>query len=93
MGYDRDDSFPLDFEPNGIPFGSKSKGKLSPRSHPIQFERKWNTIFLSVACLQRVMLIGSMLQVVWRRRVRLLMYLSAFVIDRRALFWATCNYE
>jgi len=27
MGYDRGDSFPFDFEPNGIPFGSKSKGK------------------------------------------------------------------
>ena len=24
-----------------IPFGSKSKGKLSPRSYPIQLERKW----------------------------------------------------
>ena len=36
------------FEPNGIPFGSKSKGKLSPRSYPIHCERKWNTIFLSV---------------------------------------------
>ena len=23
----------------------KSKGKLSPRSYPIQFERKWNTVF------------------------------------------------
>ena len=26
MGYDRGDSIPFDFEPNGIPFGSKSKG-------------------------------------------------------------------
>ena len=41
MGYDRDDSFPLNFEPNRTPFGSKSKGKLSPRSYPIQCERKW----------------------------------------------------
>ena len=40
MGYDRGDSFPFDFEPNGNPFGSKSKGKLSPRSYPIQCERK-----------------------------------------------------
>ena len=47
MGYDRGDSFPFDFEPNGNPFGSKSKGKLSLRSYPIQFERKWNTSFLS----------------------------------------------
>ena len=48
MGYDRDDSFSFDFESNGIPFGSKSKEKLSPRPFPIEFERKWNTSFLSV---------------------------------------------
>ena len=48
MGYDRGDSFRLDFEPNGIPFGSKSKGNLSPRSYPIQCERKWDYSFLSV---------------------------------------------
>ena len=48
MGYDNGDSFPFDFEPNGIPFGSKSKGKLSPRSYPIQYERKWKYSFLSV---------------------------------------------
>ena len=40
MGYDRGDSSPFDLEPNGILFGSK--GKLSPRSYPIQFERKKN---------------------------------------------------
>ena len=40
MENDRGDSFPLDFEPNGIPFVSKLKGKLSPRSDTIQFERK-----------------------------------------------------
>ena len=45
MGYDRGDSIPFDFEPNGIPFGSNSKGKLSPRSYPIQFERKWKYSF------------------------------------------------
>ena len=48
MGYDRDDSFSFNFEPNGILFGSKSKGRLSPRSYPIQFERKWKYSFLSV---------------------------------------------
>ena len=35
MGYDRGNSFPFDFEPNEIPFGSKSKGKLLPWSYPI----------------------------------------------------------
>ena len=48
MGYDRDDSFPFDFEPNGIPFGSKSKGRLSPRSYPIQYERKMKYSFISL---------------------------------------------
>ena len=43
------DSFPLEFELNEFQFGSESKGKLSPRSYPIQSERKWNTSFLSVA--------------------------------------------
>ena len=47
MGYDRGDSFPFDFKPNGIPFSSKSKGKLSPPSYPIQCERKWKYSFLS----------------------------------------------
>ena len=45
MGYDRGDSFPFDFEPNGISFDSKSKGKLSSRSYPIQYERKWKYSF------------------------------------------------
>ena len=44
MGYDRGDSFTFDFEQNGIPFGSKSKGKLSPRSYPIKFEWKRFTL-------------------------------------------------
>ena len=48
MGYDRDDRFPFDLEPNWIPFGSKLKGKLSPRSYPIQCERKWKYSFLCV---------------------------------------------
>ena len=48
MGYDRGDSLPLDFELNGIPFGSKSKGKLSPRPYPIQYQRKLKYSFLSV---------------------------------------------
>ena len=41
--------FPFNFESNGNPFGSKSKGKLSPRSYPIQCERKWKYSFLSVS--------------------------------------------
>jgi len=48
MGYDCGDSFPFDFEPVGFQFGSKSEGKLSRRSYPIQRERKWNASFLTV---------------------------------------------
>ena len=51
MGYDRCDSFPFDFEPYGITFGSKSKGKLSPRSYPIQCERKWKYSFISAVVI------------------------------------------
>ena len=54
MGYYRGDSFPFNFKPNVVPFGSKSEGKLSPRSYPIQFERKWNTSSLSVAVREDV---------------------------------------
>ena len=35
-------------QPNGIPSGSKSEGKRSPRSYSILFERKWKSSFLSV---------------------------------------------
>ena len=45
MEYDHGGSFPFDFEPYGVPFDSKSKGK---RSYPIQFERNWKYSFLSV---------------------------------------------
>ena len=57
MGYDRDDSFTLNFEPNGFPFGSKLKAKLSPRSYPIQFQRKYKYSFLSV--FRRVVYAGN----------------------------------
>ena len=60
MGYDRGDSFPFNFEPNGFPFGSKSKRKLSPQPYPIRFERKWKYSFLSVAqYLQSVFSLGG----------------------------------
>ena len=48
MGYDHGDSYFFNSDPNGIPFSSKSKRKLSPRPYTIQCERKWNTSFLSV---------------------------------------------
>ena len=48
MGYGCGDSFYFNFVPNGIPFGSKSKGNLSPQPYPIRFEGKWKYSFLSV---------------------------------------------
>ena len=41
--------FTFRFKPNGIPFGSKSKVKLSLQSYPIQCERKYT--FLSAHML------------------------------------------
>ena len=55
MGYDRGDSFLIDFEPNGIPFGSKSKGKFSQRSYAIECERKWKYSFLSGVSMGLIM--------------------------------------
>ena len=49
LEYDRSDSFPFDFEPNGITFSSKSKGKLPLRSYSIQFEETWKCVVLSVS--------------------------------------------
>ena len=37
---------------NGIPFGVKSKGKLSPRLYSIQFERKCKAIPVSIGTLR-----------------------------------------
>ena len=39
MGYDRDDSFPFDFEPNGIPFGSENRKENCHQDH-ISFNLK-----------------------------------------------------
>ena len=49
MGYGCVDSFPFNLEPNGIKFGSKLKGKLSPQPYLIRFERKLKYSFLSVS--------------------------------------------
>ena len=46
MGYDRGDSFPFNFEPNGILFGSKSKEKLCQHDHiPFNVKRNRNIVF------------------------------------------------
>ena len=39
MGYVHGDSFPLDFEPNRIPFGSKLKEKLSKTEKKVQMKK------------------------------------------------------
>ena len=47
MGYDHGDSFPFDFEPNGIQFGSENQnGKLSNHDHiPFNMKGKGNIVF------------------------------------------------
>ena len=46
MGYGGcGDSFPFNFEPNGILFGLKSKGKLSPQPYPFDLKGNGNTVF------------------------------------------------
>ena len=37
---DRGDSFPFDFEPNGIPFGSENRTESCPHDHLIPFYLK-----------------------------------------------------
>ena len=44
MGYDRGDSFPLDFESNGFPFGSENRKENSHHDH-IPFNVKGNIVF------------------------------------------------
>ena len=52
MGYDRGDSFPLDFEHKWMSICfRKSKRKLSPRSYPIKCERNRKYSFLSMSDL------------------------------------------
>ena len=52
MGYEHGDNFSFDSEPNGFPFGSNSKGKLSPRSSFIELQRKWNIYFHNMHGIQ-----------------------------------------
>ena len=47
--FDRGDTFTFDVGPNGIFVWSKSKGKLSPRSYSLQFEKEYKSIFLRVS--------------------------------------------
>ena len=46
MGYDRGDSFPFDFEPNEIPFGSENWKENCPHDHiPFNVKGKGNIVF------------------------------------------------
>jgi len=45
MGYDRGDSFPFDFETNGIPFGSKER----KTAFHIEWDMIVVTVFLSIS--------------------------------------------
>ena len=45
IGYDHDDSFPFDFELNGIPFGSENRKENCHHNH-IPFNLKGNGILV-----------------------------------------------
>ena len=45
MGYDRGDRFPFDFEPNGNPFGSPSKGKCHHDHIPLNLKGNGILVF------------------------------------------------
>ena len=45
MGYDRGDSFPFVFEPNGVPFGSENRKENCHHDH-IPFNEKGNRILV-----------------------------------------------
>ena len=45
MGYDRDDNFPIDFEPNGFPFGSENRKENCHYDH-IPSNLKENTLIV-----------------------------------------------
>ena len=45
MGYDRGDSFPFDFEPNEVPFGSENRKETCPHDH-IPFNMKGKGIIV-----------------------------------------------
>ena len=46
MGYDRGDSFPFDFETNGIPFGSENRKENCHRDHiPFNMKGIGNIVF------------------------------------------------
>ena len=46
MGYDCGDSFPVDFEPNGIPFGSENRQENCHHDHiPFNVKGKGNIVF------------------------------------------------
>ena len=50
MGYDRGDSFPFDFEPNGIPLGSENRKENCHHDH-IPFNGKVNGNIVFSVCM------------------------------------------
>ena len=75
-------------EPNWTPFGSKSKGKLSPRSYPIQFERKWNASFLSITRFSIAVLPTIHYdQTTWRTLRVLLIVYTVVYSEERVFYW------
>ena len=59
MGYDCGDSFPFDFEPNGIPFGSENRNENCHHDHvPFNVEGNGNIVF-SVCMLDTLLFLHT----------------------------------
>ena len=76
-------SFPFGFEPNGIPFGSESKGKLSLRSYSFQFKRSQKSIYLRL-CFSKPYKRGHFIQ---KFHVHIFHHSPTKLIKFYAVFW------
>ena len=53
MGYDRGDSLPFDFEPNGIPIGSENRKENCHHDHiPFNLKGNGNIVFSVILFIQ-----------------------------------------
>ena len=67
-------------------FGSRLKGKLSPRSYPIQCERKWKYSFLSVVCIPFQMYFERISSFSFQISVKMYQFLRVLLTSLNELF-------
>ena len=78
MGYNRGDSFPFDFEPNVIPFGSISKGNVKGNG------KRVFSVYLTPAFVQLTRTVSS------RRKFADLPALCRIYLTREIIFAILC---